>query len=39
MVFDTKLGKSVAVFTESVDANNYIAESGEENRFTKRYFK
>lgn len=38
-VFDTKLGKSVAVFTESVDANNYIAESGEENRFTKRYFK
>ena len=39
MVFDTKLGKNVAVFTESVDANNYIAESGEENRFTKRYFK
>lgn len=38
-VFDTKLGKNVAVFAESVDANNYIAESGEENRFTKRYFK
>ena len=39
MVFDTKLGKSVAVFTESVDANNYIAESGAEDRFVKRFFK
>ncbi len=38
-VFDTKLGKNVAVFVESVDANNYISESGEEGRFTKRYFK
>lgn len=38
-VFDTKLGKTVAKFTESVDANNYIAESGEESRFTKRFFK
>ena len=39
MVFDTKLGKNVAVFTESVDANNYIAESGAEDRFVKRFFK
>lgn len=38
-VFDTKLGKVVAAFKESIDANNYIAESGEENRFTKRYFR
>ena len=38
-VFDTKLGKVVATFKESVDANNYIAESGEEARFTKRFFQ
>ena len=36
-VFDSKYGKFVAVFKESVDANNFIAEAGE-NRFTKRFF-
>ena len=37
-VFDTKLGKVVACFSERVDADNYIAESGNETRFTKRFF-
>lgn len=37
-VFDTKLGKVVATFAERVDADNYIAESGSEARFTKRFF-
>lgn len=37
-VFDTKLGKVVACFAERVDADNYIAESGEETRYTKRFF-
>ena len=37
-VFDTKLGKVVATFAERVDADNYIAESGNEVRFTKRFF-
>lgn len=37
-VFDTKLGKVVAVFGERVSADNYIAESGDEARFTKRFF-
>jgi len=36
-VFDSKYGKYVATFTESVDCNNFIAEAGE-NRFSKRYF-
>ena len=37
-VFDTKLGKVVATFENRVDADNYIAESKEEVRFTKRFF-
>jgi len=37
-VFDTKLGKVVACFSERVEADNYIAESGEETRYTKRFF-
>lgn len=37
-VFDTKLGKVVATFAERVEADNYIAESGNEVRFTKRFF-
>lgn len=37
-VFDTKLGKVVACFAERVEADNYIAESGEETRYTKRFF-
>lgn len=36
-VFDNKTGKFVATFKESVEANNFIAEAGE-NRFSKRYF-
>jgi hypothetical protein len=36
-VYDTKYGKFIATFKESVDANNFIAEAGE-NRFTKRFF-
>lgn len=38
-VFDTTLGKTVCVKESGVDADNWIAESGEEKRFTKRYFK
>ncbi len=36
--FDTKYGKYVAAFKESVDCDNFIAETGEEKRFTKRFF-
>lgn len=36
-VFDNKYGKFVAVFKESTDCNNFIAEAGEK-RFSKRYF-
>lgn len=36
--FDTKYGKFVAAFKESTDINNWISESGDEKRFTKRYF-
>ena len=36
--FDSKYGKYVACFKESVDCDNFIAETGEEKRFTKRYF-
>ena len=36
-VFDNKAGKFIATFKESVDANNFIAEAGED-RFSKRYF-
>lgn len=38
-VFDTVLGKHVCVKESGVDADNWIAESGAEKRFTKRYFK
>lgn len=39
-VFDTKLGKYVAVFESknAVDADNFIAETNEAKRFTKRFF-
>lgn len=36
-VYDTKYGKYVATFKESVDANNFIADA-DEKRFSKRYF-
>ena len=38
-VFDKVLGKNVCVKESGVDADNRIVESGEEKRFTKRYFK
>lgn len=38
-VFDTVLGKTVCVKESGVDADNWIVESGDEKRFTKRYFK
>ena len=38
-VFDTKLGKTVCIKESGVDADNWIVESGDEKRFTKRYFK
>jgi len=37
-VHDGKFGKYVAAFTESVDADNFIAETEEAGRFTKRFF-
>lgn len=36
--FDSKYGKFVAAFKESVDVNNFIAETKVEGRFTKRFF-
>lgn len=36
--FDTKYGKFVAAFKESVDCDNFIAETGDAKRFTKRFF-
>lgn len=36
--FDSKYGKYVAAFNESVDCDNFIAETGDAKRFTKRYF-
>lgn len=36
--FDSKYGKYVAAFKESTDCNNFIAETGDEKRFTKRFF-
>jgi hypothetical protein len=36
--FDTKLGKYVRAFKESVDCDNFIAETGVDKRFTKRFF-
>lgn len=37
-VHDSKYGKYVAAFNESVDADNFIAEAEEAGRFTKRFF-
>lgn len=37
-VFDSKLGKYCAAFKESVDADNFIEETKEAKRFTKRFF-
>lgn len=36
--YDTKYGKYVAAFKESVDVNNFIEETKAEGRFTKRFF-
>jgi hypothetical protein len=36
--YDTKYGKYVAAFKESVDCNNFIEEAKAEGRFTKRFF-
>lgn len=36
--FDGKYGKFVAAFKESVDCDNFIAETKEEKRFSKRFF-
>lgn len=38
-VFDSKYGKYVNCMKESVAADNFIAETKEEKRFSKRYFK
>ena len=37
-VYDSKYGKYVKAMKESVDADNFIAETAEAKRFTKRYF-
>ncbi len=36
--FDSKYGKFVSTFKESVDADNFISETKAEKRFTKRFF-
>ena len=36
--YDTKYGKYIAAFKESVDCNNFIEEAKAEGRFTKRFF-
>lgn len=36
--FDTKYGKYVAAFKESAACDNFIVETGDEKRFTKRFF-
>lgn len=36
--YDTKYGRYVAAFKESVDCNNFIEEAKAEGRFTKRFF-
>lgn len=36
--YDTKYGKYVAAFKESVDCDNFITETGDAKRFTKRFF-
>ena len=36
--YDSKYGKYVACFKESVDCDNFIAETKDEKRFTKRFF-
>lgn len=37
-VYDSKYGKYIKAMKESVDADNFIAETAEAKRFTKRYF-
>ena len=37
-VYDSKFGKYVAAFKESVEADNFIIETEVEKRFTKRFF-
>ena len=37
-VYDSKYGKYVKAMKESCDADNFIAETAEAKRFTKRYF-
>ena len=37
-VYDSKYGKYVAAFKESVDADNFIADTKADKRYTKRYF-
>ena len=37
-VFDTKYGKYVNALKESVAADNFIEETGEAKRFSKRFF-
>jgi len=37
-VYDSKYGKYVKAMKESVDADNFIAETAEAKRFTKRFF-
>ena len=36
--YDTKYGKYIAAFKESVDCNNFIEEAKAEGRLTKRFF-
>ena len=36
--YDSKYGKYVACFKESVECDNFIAETKDEKRFTKRFF-
>ena len=37
-VYDSKYGKNVAVFKEGVEADNFMADTKAEKRFSKRYF-
>ena len=37
-VYDTKYGKYVNALKESVAADNFIEETGEAKRFSKRFF-
>lgn len=37
-VYDSKYGKYVAAFNESASCDNFIVETGDAKRFTKRFF-